>query len=141
MLESLKREVCEANLRLVTEGLVVQTWGNVSGIDRARGLVVIKPSGVAYDGMKPLHMVVVSLKTGKVVEGAVADGGDGDRRECVNRRHCWHDVEELHLAEGVTFGKQGKGDAELQHLNLSLEDEIDAVVGFPFPHDHRPGLI
>ena len=76
MLESLKREVCEANLRLVTEGLVVQTWGNVSGIDRARGLVVIKPSGVAYDGMKPLHMVVVSLKTGKVVEGELKPSSD-----------------------------------------------------------------
>ena len=61
MLERLKRDVCQANLDLVKAGLVIQTWGNASGIDRRRGLVVIKPSGVSYDGMKPKHMVVVSL--------------------------------------------------------------------------------
>ena len=59
MLEALKKDVCQANLDLVKEGLVIQTFGNVSGIDRASGLVVIKPSGVPYDGMKPEHMVVV----------------------------------------------------------------------------------
>ena len=69
MLEELKQQVCAANLKLVAEGLVIQTWGNVSGIDRARGLVVIKPSGVPYDGMKPQHMVVISLETGGVVDG------------------------------------------------------------------------
>ena len=69
MLEELKKDVCQANLDLVREGLVVQTWGNVSGIDRAKGLVVIKPSGVPYSKMKPAHMVVVSLETGKAVEG------------------------------------------------------------------------
>jgi len=76
VLEALKKEVCTENLRLVAEGLVVQTWGNVSGIDRQRGLVVIKPSGVAYDRMKPDHMVVVSLKTGAVVEGALSPSSD-----------------------------------------------------------------
>ena len=76
MLEALKKEVCAANLRLVAEGLVVQTWGNVSGIDRKRGLVVIKPSGVAYDGMKPEHMVVVSLESGEVVEGKLKPSSD-----------------------------------------------------------------
>src|ERR1700753_846087 len=69
MLESLKHEVCKANLDLVARGLVIETWGNVSGIDRQRGLVVIKPSGVPYAGMKPAHMSVVSLKTGGLVEG------------------------------------------------------------------------
>ena len=53
MLEELKRAVCAANLLLPQHGLVTVTWGNVSGIDRARGLVVIKPSGVAYEGMSP----------------------------------------------------------------------------------------
>ena len=76
MLELLKKDVCASNLRLVTEGLVVQTWGNASAIDRQRGLVVIKPSGVAYDRMKPGHMVVVSLKTGAVVEGALNPSSD-----------------------------------------------------------------
>ncbi len=76
MLETLKAAVCRANLNLVEEGLVIQTWGNASAIDRVRGLVVIKPSGVAYDGMKPEHMVVVSLKTGQVVEGKLKPSSD-----------------------------------------------------------------
>jgi L-ribulose-5-phosphate 4-epimerase len=76
MLEKLKAEVCQANLDLVCKGLVIETWGNASGIDRSRGLVVIKPSGVAYDGMKPKHMVVVSLADGKVVEGNLKPSSD-----------------------------------------------------------------
>jgi L-ribulose-5-phosphate 4-epimerase len=76
MLERLKREVCRANLDLVKAGLVVETWGNASGIDRPRGLVVIKPSGVPYAGMTPRHMVVVSLESGKVVEGRFKPSSD-----------------------------------------------------------------
>jgi len=76
MLEALKKRVYEANLQLVAERLVIQTWGNASGIDRARGLVVIKPSGVPYDRMKPKDMVVVSLKTGRVVEGELKPSSD-----------------------------------------------------------------
>lgn len=68
MLEELKRQVLEANLLLPKHGLITFTWGNVSGIDRASGLVVIKPSGVSYDGMTVEDMVVVDLD-GKVVEG------------------------------------------------------------------------
>ncbi|MBQ6315652.1 MAG: L-ribulose-5-phosphate 4-epimerase [Mogibacterium sp.] len=68
MLEELKKIVCEANLKLPEYGLVTFTWGNVSGIDRESGLVVIKPSGVPYDTMSPEDMVVVDLD-GKVVEG------------------------------------------------------------------------
>jgi len=76
MLEALRRAVCQANLDLVKAGLVVETWGNASGIDRRRGLVVIKPSGVPYDGMMPRHMVVVSLQSGKVVEGRLKPSSD-----------------------------------------------------------------
>lgn len=76
MLEKLKAEVCKANLDLVTKGLVIETWGNASGIDRERGLVVIKPSGVPYEGMRPEHMVVVSLADGKVVEGKLKPSSD-----------------------------------------------------------------
>ena len=68
MLEELKQQVLEANLLLPKYGLVTFTWGNVSGIDRASGLAVIKPSGVPYDGMSVEDMVVVDLD-GKVVEG------------------------------------------------------------------------
>jgi len=76
MLEELKQQVCQANLDLVKEGLVIQTWGNVSGVDREHDLVVIKPSGVPYEGMKPEHMVVVSLETGNVVEGNLKPSSD-----------------------------------------------------------------
>ena len=76
MLEKLKAKVCKANLDLVAEGLVIQTWGNASGIDRERGIIVIKPSGVPYSGMKPEHMVAVSLETGKVVEGKLKPSSD-----------------------------------------------------------------
>jgi L-ribulose-5-phosphate 4-epimerase len=76
MLEDLKKQVCEANLKLVREGLVIQTWGNVSGVDRASGHLVIKPSGVPYDTMKPEHMVAVSLETEAVVEGSLRPSSD-----------------------------------------------------------------
>ena len=69
MLEELKQKVYKANIDLVRHGLVIFTWGNVSGIDREKGLVVIKPSGVDYDSMTADQMVVVDLATGKVVEG------------------------------------------------------------------------
>lgn len=69
MLEELKKIVCAANLELPKYGLVTFTWGNVSGVDRERGLMVIKPSGVEYDTMTPEDMVVVSLATGERVEG------------------------------------------------------------------------
>jgi L-ribulose-5-phosphate 4-epimerase len=75
MLEKLKREVWQANLALVKYNLVILTWGNVSGIDRKRGLVVIKPSGVPYEEMKPEHMVVVDLQ-GKVIEGKLRPSSD-----------------------------------------------------------------
>ena len=75
MLEALKEKVCQANLDLVKHGLVIFTWGNVSAIDRESGLVVIKPSGVSYDDMKPSDMVVVDLE-GKVVEGDLRPSSD-----------------------------------------------------------------
>ena len=75
MLEELKQAVLKANLELPKYGLVTFTWGNVSGIDRKKGLVVIKPSGVEYDVMRADDMVVVDL-TGKVVEGKLKPSSD-----------------------------------------------------------------
>ena len=75
MLDDLKAQVCEANLKLVSYGLVFQTWGNVSGIDRQKGLVVIKPSGVAYETMQSHHMAVVSLDDGHLVAIVKRDDG------------------------------------------------------------------
>ena len=76
MLEELKEKVFRANLDLVKHNLVIFTWGNVSAIDREKGLVVIKPSGVSYDTMKASDMVVVDLHSGKVVEGDLNPSSD-----------------------------------------------------------------
>ena len=69
MLDELKRRVCAANLELVEKGVVIYTWGNVSGISNDRKYMVIKPSGVEYSGMKSEDMVVVNIETGEQVEG------------------------------------------------------------------------
>jgi L-ribulose-5-phosphate 4-epimerase len=76
MLEELKTQVCEANLKLVREGLVFQTFGNASAVDRLSGCMVIKPSGVPYEAMKPEHMVVVDCGTGLRMEGSLKPSSD-----------------------------------------------------------------
>jgi len=76
MLEELKEKVFKANLDLVKHNLVIFTWGNVSAVDREKGLMVIKPSGVSYDTMTASDMVVVDLETGKVVEGDLNPSSD-----------------------------------------------------------------
>ena len=76
MLEELKEKVCAANLDLVAKGVVLYTWGNVSGIDREKGLVVIKPSGVDYCNMSADDMVIVNLATGSKVEGRYKPSSD-----------------------------------------------------------------
>lgn len=75
MLEKLKQEVLEANLELPERGLVTYTWGNVSGIDRVRGLVAIKPSGVEYNALKAEDIVLIDLE-GKLVEGDLKPSSD-----------------------------------------------------------------
>ena len=76
MLERLKEQVFQANLLLPKHNLVTFTWGNVSGIDREQGLVVIKPSGVPYQGMKADDMVIVELETGKVLSDGLKPSSD-----------------------------------------------------------------
>ena len=81
MLEELKKQVCEANLLLPRHGLITFTWGNVSGIDRERGLMVIKPSGVEYGDMEPEDMVVIRLSDGERVEGKYKPSSDTDTQD------------------------------------------------------------
>lgn len=76
MLEQLKQQVYEANIQLPVHGLVTFTWGNVSGIDREQGLVVIKPSGVSYETLRPEDMVIVSLQSGQTVGDALRPSSD-----------------------------------------------------------------
>jgi L-ribulose-5-phosphate 4-epimerase len=76
MLERLKEQVFQANLLLPKHGLVVFTWGNVSGIEREQGYMVIKPSGVSYEEMKAEDMVVLEVESGKIVEGKLKPSSD-----------------------------------------------------------------
>ncbi|MDR3207287.1 MAG: L-ribulose-5-phosphate 4-epimerase [Oscillospiraceae bacterium] len=89
MLSELKRQVCQANLMLPRHGLVTFTWGNVSGVDRDAGMMVIKPSGVDYGGLTPEDMVVVSLADGAVAEGRYRPSSDTDTH-LVLYRHFPH---------------------------------------------------
>jgi L-ribulose-5-phosphate 4-epimerase len=84
LLERLRKEVLEANLELVRRGLVLYTFGNASGVDREQGLVVIKPSGVDYDDLKPEHMVVTDM-FGKIVEGNLRPSSDLDTHTLLYR--------------------------------------------------------
>jgi L-ribulose-5-phosphate 4-epimerase len=84
LLESLRAQVLEANLELVRRGLVLYTFGNASGVDREQGLVVIKPSGVDYDDLRPEHMVVTDLD-GRIVEGNLNPSSDLDTHTLLYR--------------------------------------------------------
>ena len=84
LLKTLREEVLEANLELVRRGLVLYTFGNASGVDRQRGLVVIKPSGVDYDELKPEHMVITDME-GRIVEGNLNPSSDLDTHTLLYR--------------------------------------------------------
>ena len=75
-LKQLKQQVWRANLELVKQGLVIHTWGNASGIDRGRGIVIIKPSGLPYKDLKSQKMVAVELESGRVVKGQLRPSSD-----------------------------------------------------------------
>lgn len=108
MLEKLKERVCEANLELVRRGVVIYTWGNVSGIDREKGLMVIKPSGVAYDGMKPEDMVVVDLMSGETVEGQYKPSSDtATHLELYRAFSSIGGITHTHSVNAVAFAQAG----------------------------------
>ena len=110
MLENLKEQVCKANLELPKYGLVTFTWGNVSGIDREQGLVVIKPSGVDYDGMSPEDMVVVSLETGERVEGKRKPSSDTPTHLALYRAFpTIGGIVHTHSRWATSFAQAGKG--------------------------------
>lgn len=107
MLEKLKEKVYEANMELQRKGLVIYTWGNVSEIDRETGLVVIKPSGVSYDIMKPEDMVVVDLE-GNVVEGEYKPSTDTPTHLVLYRQYSnIGGVVHTHSEWATTFAQAG----------------------------------
>lgn len=109
MLEELKRQVCEANLLLPKYNLVTFTWGNVSGIDREKGLMVIKPSGVEYDGMTADDMVVVDLESGQRVEGKWKPSSDTDTHLALYRAFpALGGIVHTHSRWATTFAQAGR---------------------------------
>jgi len=110
MLENLKKEVLEANLLLPKYGLITFTWGNVSGIDRKSGLMVIKPSGVPYDGMTAEDMVVVDVSTGERVEGKWKPSSDTPTHLALYRAFpALGGIVHTHSRWATTFAQAGMG--------------------------------
>ncbi len=108
MLEELKERVFKCNLDLVKHGLVILTWGNVSGIDRDKGLVVIKPSGVSYETMKASDMVVVDFE-GNVVEGSLRPSSDTPTHiELYKAFPCIGGVVHTHSINATSYAQSGK---------------------------------
>ncbi|MCR4950096.1 MAG: L-ribulose-5-phosphate 4-epimerase [Solobacterium sp.] len=108
MLEELKKEVCDANLELVRKGIVIYTWGNVSGISEDRKYVVIKPSGVDYDGMCPEDMVVVDLETGERAEGKWKPSSDtATHLELYRKYPAIKGIVHTHSINAVAFAQAG----------------------------------
>ena len=110
MLKKLKEQVYQANLLLPKHGLVTFTWGNVSGINRKKGLVVIKPSGVSYDDMKANDMVIVELETGKIVEGSLKPSSDtATHLELYKAFPNIGGIVHTHSRWATTFAQAGRG--------------------------------
>ena len=108
MLEELKKIVCDVNLDLVAKGVVIYTWGNVSGISDDRKYMVIKPSGVDYDGMSPEDMVVVSIETGERVEGKWNPSSDTKTHLELYRKYpSIKGIVHTHSTNAVAFAQAG----------------------------------
>jgi len=114
MLKKLKEQVFQANLLLPKHGLVTFTWGNVSGINREKGLAVIKPSGVSYEAMKADDMVVVELETGKVVDGELKPSSDTQTHvELYKAFPNIGGIVHTHSRWATSFAQAGRGIAAL----------------------------
>ena len=107
MVEALKQQVYLANMELVKKNMVIYTWGNVSGIDRDQGLIVIKPSGIAYEDLKAEDMVVLNLE-GEVVEGGLKPSSDTATHIALYRAYpSIGGIVHTHSVYGVTFAQAG----------------------------------
>jgi L-ribulose-5-phosphate 4-epimerase len=124
--DALKQAVWKANLDIVKAGLVVLTWGNASGADREAGVMAIKPSGVGYDEMRPEEMVVVSLESGEVVEGALRPSSDTP-----THLHLYREfpgvggIVHTHSSHAVSFAQAGR---ELPCLGTTHADHFHGPV-------------
>ena len=108
MLEQLKQDVCNANLDLVAKGVVIYTWGNVSGISDDRKYMVIKPSGVDYDGMSAEDMVVVDIESGETVEGKWKPSSDTKTHLALYKKYSQiKGIVHTHSTNAVAFAQAG----------------------------------
>ena len=147
MLEELKQKVFKANLDLVKHHLVIFTWGNVSGIDREKGLVVIKPSGVSYDNMKADDMVVVDLHTGKVVEGDLKPSSDTPTHLVLYREfpeiggvvHTHSTYATAWAQAGLDIPNIGTTHADYFHDAIPCTDDMTA--GQMAEYEHNTGVV
>lgn len=125
MLEKLKEEVCRANRALVEHGLVVLTWGNVSGIDRDAGIFAIKPSGVPYDRLEPDDIVLVDLE-GNVADGALRPSSDEPtHRELYRAFGGIGGITHTHSRCATAFAQAGK---EIPSLGTTHADHFHGAV-------------
>jgi len=130
MLEQLKADVCRANIELVERGLVTLTWGNVSGIDRPSGLVVIKPSGVGYERLRPERMVVVDLD-GRVVDVDLRPSSDTPAHLVLYRHfEGAGGITHTHSTHAVMFAQARR---EIPCLGTTHADHFDGPVPLARP--------
>ncbi len=143
LLRGLREAVLEANLELVKRGLVQGTFGNASGVDRAAGLVVIKPSGVNYDGLRPEHMVVTDLH-GHIVEGTLRPSSDLDTHTLLYREfpsvgavvHTHSEFATAFAQAGMPIPALGTTHADYFYGPVPVTEPLsDAAIGGRYVHE------
>ena len=143
LVPQLREQVLEANLELVKRGLVLYTFGNASGIDRAQGLVVIKPSGVSYDDLRPEHMVVTDLH-GSIVEGSLRPSSDLDTHTLLYREfpsigavvHTHSEYATSFAQAGLPIPPLGTTHADYFHGPIPCTDPLpDHAIGGRYVHE------
>ncbi|HZL27984.1 MAG TPA: L-ribulose-5-phosphate 4-epimerase [Acidobacteriaceae bacterium] len=143
LLKTLREEVLEANLELVRRGLVLYTFGNASGVDREQGLVVIKPSGVDYDELRPEHMVVTDLN-GVTVEGTLKPSSDLDTHTLLYREfptigavvHTHSEFATSFAQAGLSIPAFGTTHADYFHGPVPVTQPLsDEAIGGRYVHE------
>lgn len=143
LLKSLREEVLEANLEIVRRGLVLYTFGNASGVDREQGLVVIKPSGVDYDELRPEHMVITNLD-GEIVEGMMRPSSDLDTHTLLYREfpaigaivHTHSEFATSFAQAGLAIPAFGTTHADYFHGPVPITEHLsDEAIGGRYVHE------
>jgi L-ribulose-5-phosphate 4-epimerase len=149
LLKELRVAVLEANLELVRRGLVLYTFGNASGVDREQGLVVIKPSGVDYDELRPEHMVVTDLE-GKIVEGTLRPSSDLDTHTLLYREfadigavvHTHSEFATSFAQAGMAIPAFGTTHADYFHGPVPVTEPLsDGAIGGRYVHETGMAIV